>query len=219
MSSGSASLLLPESSLAGIAGPLGSRRFRPVVLARPRGCSLRNRTPTSTIINGNEPESLDPAIVTGVSEMRITKALFEGCCDSIPPMPGPFPGWRNAGRVSPDGTRLHLPPPHQRVWSTGEPITAHDVAYSWRRALDPATAADYAGQLFYIKNAEEFYNGKASAEQVGIRALDDNALRVELNHPLAFFLDLCCFPTLAVVPRQHIEKHGDRWITAPAAAL
>src|SRR5204862_2791494 len=48
--------------------------------------------------------------------------------------------------------------------------------------------------------------------QVGIRALDARKFEVELNHPLAFFLDLCAFPALAVVPRQTIETHGDRWL-------
>jgi len=169
-----------------------------------------------TIINGNEPESLDPAIVTGVAEMRITKALFEGLLRMDPTNARPVPGLAEGWDVSADSTVYTFHLRTNLLWSTGEKLTAHDVAYSWRRALDPATAADYAGQLFYIRNAEEFYNGKISANQLGIRALDDDTLRVELNHPLAFFLDLCCFPTLAVVPRQAIEKYGDRWITSPA---
>src|SRR5262249_26091127 len=99
--------------------------------------------------------------------------------------------------------------------STGDPITAADFTYSWLRALSPATAADYAGQLFYIKNAEEFYIGKTKdPSQVGIQTLDARTFRVELNAPLAFFLDLCCFPTLAVVPRQTIDRFGDRWLSA-----
>jgi len=167
-----------------------------------------------TIINGNEPESLDPAIVTGVAEMRLTKALFEGLLRLDPTNARPVPGLAERWEVSPDGTVYTFQLRSNLVWSTGEKITSHDAAYSWRRALDPATAADYAGQLFYIKNAEAFYNGKASGEQLGLRAVDDSTFRVELNHPLAFFPDLCCFPTLGVVPRQAIERHGDRWIAA-----
>ena len=169
-----------------------------------------------TIINGNEPESLDPAIVTGVAEMRITKALFEGLLRMDPTNARPIPGLAERWDISAGGTVYTFHLRTNLAWSTGENLTAQDVLYSWRRALDPATAADYAGQLFYIKNAEDFYNGKASAAKLGIQALDDYTLRVELNHPLAFFLDLCCFPTLAVVPRHAIEKYGDRWITAPA---
>ena len=87
------------------------------------------------------------------------------------------------------------------------------MLYSWRRALDPATAADYAGQLFYIKNAEDYYGGKIKdPARLGLQALDSHRFRVELEHPLAFFLDLCCLPVLAVVPRQAIEKYGDQWL-------
>src|SRR5262249_39175377 len=82
-------------------------------------------------------------------------------------------------------------------------------------ALSPNTAGDYAGQLFYIKNAEQYYNGKVKApSQVGIRALDEYTVQVELNYPLAFFLDLCCLPIVAVVPRHSIERYGDRLVTA-----
>jgi oligopeptide transport system substrate-binding protein len=101
------------------------------------------------------------------------------------------------------------------MWSTGEKITSADVLYSWFRALDPTTAGDYAGQLFYIKNAELYYLGKIKdRDQVGIHAIDEQTVAVELNIPLAFFLDLCCFPTLALVPRQTIERYGDRWLSA-----
>jgi oligopeptide transport system substrate-binding protein len=169
-----------------------------------------------TIINGTEPESLDPAIVTGVAEMRITKALFEGLLRMDPTNARPVPGLAERWEISAGGTVYTFHLRTNLAWSTGESLTAQDVVYSWHRALDPGTAADYAGQLFYIKNAEDFYNGKASAAQLGVQAPDDYTLRVELNHPLAFFLDLCCFPTLAVVPRHAIEKYGDRWVTAPA---
>ena len=83
------------------------------------------------------------------------------------------------------------------MWSTGEPITADDVVYSWLRALDPATASDYAGQLYFVKNGEDYNTGKIKDPSlVGVHALDRNTVRVELKNPTAFFLDLCAFPTL-----------------------
>jgi oligopeptide transport system substrate-binding protein len=89
------------------------------------------------------------------------------------------------------------------------------VVYSWHRALDPKTASRYAGQLYYLKNAAEFNTGKiTNAALVGVSAPDKFTVRVELKSPTAFFLDLCAFPTLAVVPRQAIEKYGDHWLTA-----
>src|SRR5208282_1593820 len=166
------------------------------------------------IINGNEPESLDPAIVTGISEMRLTKALFEGLLRLEGKQGRPVSGMAEHWEVSADGKVYTFYLRSNLVWSTGEPITTADVLYSWRRALDPATAADYAGQLFYIKNAEPYYTGQTKdPAQLGIRALDARRLQVELEHPAAFFPELCCVPALAVVPQRAIEKYGDRWLT------
>jgi oligopeptide transport system substrate-binding protein len=167
------------------------------------------------IVNGSEPESLDPAIVTVAPDMRITKALFEGLLRLDGKTAQPAPALAERWDISAEGKIYTFHLRTNAFWSTGERITTADVVYSWVRALSPATASDYAGQLFYIKNAEEFYMGKIKdPAQLGIRAIDPSTLQVELNHPLAFFLDLCCFPTLAVVPRQTIDRHGDRWLMA-----
>jgi oligopeptide transport system substrate-binding protein len=179
------------------------------------GCGRREPPANITICNANEPESLDPHIVTGVSEMRITKALFDGLTRLEPRNAEPTPAIAARWEISPDGRTYTFYLRTNAVWSTGEPITSADVVWSWFRALNPATAGDYAGQLFYIKGAEDWYNGKIKDQsQVGIRALDARTVQVELNSPLAFFLELCSFPTLAVVPRQAIEKYGDRWLHA-----
>ena len=177
------------------------------------GCLRREPPADLVIINGNEPESLDPAIVTGVSEMRITRSLFEGLIRLDPKTAEPIPGLAERWEISPDGATYTFWLRTNAAWSTGEPITTQDVLYSWRRTLDPAIAADYAGQLFYIRNAEAFYNRKLKdPSQLGIQALGAHELKVELEHPLAFFLDLCALPAMAIVPRQAIEKHGDRWL-------
>src|ERR1043166_5633552 len=171
------------------------------------GCLRREPPPNLVIINGNEPESLDPAIVTGVSEMRITKALFEGLLRLEGTNARPVPALAERWQTSTDGKVFTFHLRTNLFWSTGEPITTADVVYSWLRALDPVTAADYAGQLFYIKNAEAFYLGHfKDPAQVGILALDERTLRIELNSPVAFFLELCCYPTLAIVPRGTIAK-------------
>ena len=178
------------------------------------GCLRHEPKADIVIVNGNEPESLDPAIVTGISEMRITKALFEGLLRLDGKEARPTPGLAERWEISPDGRIYTFHLRTNLVWSTGGEITTADVVYSWLRALNPATAADYAGQLFYIKNAEKYYLGEIKdAKEVGILALDEHTLRVELNSPVAFFLDLCCFSTLAVVPRQAIEARGDRWLS------
>ncbi len=167
------------------------------------------------ILNGAEPESLDPAIIRGLSEMRIVSAMFEGLTRLDAKTAEPQPSLSDHWDISPDALVYTFHIRTNAVWSTGEPITADDFVYSWIRALDPALAADYAGQLYYIKNGEAFNTGKIKdGNLVGVHALDAHTLRVELNHPTAFFLDLCAFQTLCVVPRKTIEKYGDRWLMA-----
>jgi oligopeptide transport system substrate-binding protein len=127
----------------------------------------------------------------------------------------PIPGLAERLEISPDGDVYTFHLRTNLVWSTGEAITADDVVYSWIRALNPATASDYAGQLFYLKNAEAFNAGKIKdASLVGVHAPDPFTVRVELNHPTAFFPDICTLPVTDVVPRRTIEKYGDRWLMA-----
>lgn len=185
------------------------------VLLPVTGCRQPEPPADITIANGNEPESLDPQIVTGISEMRITKALFEGLTRLDARTAQPVPALAERWEISTDGRTYTFHLRTNLVWSTGEPITTADFVWSWKRALDPKTASDYAGQLFYIKGVEDFYNGNLTNNaQLGFQALDAHTLRVELNSPLAFFLDLCAFPTLAVLPRNVIEQLGDRWLHA-----
>ncbi len=167
------------------------------------------------IINGKEPESLDPAIITGQAEMRVTSSLFEGLTRQDPETGNPIPGLAERWEITPDGRTYTFHLRTNLTWSTGEPMTADDVVYSWIRALDPATASDYAGQLYYLTNGEDFNSGKIKDPNlVGVHALDRYTVRAELVNPTAFFLDLCAFSTLSVVPRQTIEKYGDRWLMA-----
>ena len=95
-------------------------------------------------------------------------------------------------------------------WSDGALVTAHDIVYSWRRLLDPATAAPYAHFLHCIQTAQEVNATKAPPEKLAVRALDEFTLQVDLRAPTAFFLRLLPCLTLAPVPRQAIEAAGRR---------
>src|ERR1700722_16625284 len=179
------------------------------------GCMRQEPRADLVIVNGIEPETLDPALVLGIAEMRIVTSMFEGLTRLNPKTAEPEPGLAQSWDMSPDGRVYTFHLRTNLVWSTGEPITAEDVHYSWVRALDPATASGYAGQLFYLTNAEDFNAGKIKDEnQVGGHVIDRYTLRAELNDPTAYFLDLCAFQTLCVVPRKTIEKYGDRWLMA-----
>src|SRR5213596_1148642 len=179
------------------------------------GCSQSQPGADVVIINGPEPESLDPAVLTGEADGRVALELFAGLTRYDPTDARPIPDLAESWDLSADGKVYTFHLRTNAVWSTGEPITARDFVYSWLRVLDPASAAEYAGQLFYLKNGEAYNAGRVKdPSQVGVTALDHHTLRVELSHPTAFFLDLCTYVTLRIVPRQAIEKNGDRWLTS-----
>jgi oligopeptide transport system substrate-binding protein len=179
------------------------------------GCARREPPADLTIINNVEPESLDPAIIVAQADMRIVSAMFEGLTRLEPVQARAVPGLAESWDISADGRIYTFHLRTNLLWSTGEPITSADVVYSWLRALDPKTASRYAGQLYYLKNAEEFNTGKiTNAALMGVSAPDPFTVRAELNHPTSFFLDICAMPLACVVPRQTIEKYGDHWLMA-----
>src|SRR5450759_2392364 len=87
------------------------------------GWLRREPPPDLVIINGNEPESLDPAIVTGISEMRLTKGLFEGLLRLNGKTARPEAALAESWEISPDGKVYTFHLRDTAVWSTGEPIT------------------------------------------------------------------------------------------------
>jgi oligopeptide transport system substrate-binding protein len=164
-----------------------------------------------TLCNGDEPQSLDPAIVTGQLEGRICLALFEGLTtrnakgDIIP-------GMAESWTLSPDGLTytFYLRPGVK--WSNGDPVTSYDFVNSWERTLNPATGSDYSYQLYYVVNGEAYGTGKLKDfSQVGVKAPDERTLVVTLAHPTAYFLELTSFQTLCPVHLPTVKKYGREW--------
>jgi oligopeptide transport system substrate-binding protein len=164
--------------------------------------------------HGEEPESIDPALNTTVNGGTIIIACFEGLT-SLNEKDEPVPGVAESWDISPDKTKYTFHLRKDAKWSDGKPVTAGDFAYAWKRALNPDTAAEYCYQLFYIKNAPEFNEGKAKAEDLGIKVVDDYTLEVELSAPTPYFLNLTAFPTLFPVRQDIIEQYGDQWTLKP----
>jgi len=186
--------------------------FLCLILLGQVGCFQQHEPADFVIINGSDPESLDPAIITSQSDGRIVSALFEGLTRFNAVTAQAEPALAKRWDISGDGLVYTFHLRDGLHWSTGEPITAHDVVYSWRRAVDPATASDYAGMLYYVKNAEAINSGQLTdLTRLGVRAVDDQTVRVELAAPTPFFIELCAFWTLAVVPETAIARHGDQW--------
>ena len=90
--------------------------------------------------------------------------------------------------------------------SNGEPVTAHDFEYSWKRVLNPDTAAKPAFLMYFIENAEEYNNGKAKAEDVGIKAVDEKTFEVRLAQPTPYFEQLVCYTPFHPVYKKGLEE-------------
>ena len=100
-------------------------------------------------------------------------------------------------------------------WSNGDPLTAEDFAYSWYRALLPETASEYASQLYPVKNAQAFNEGKLKDfKQVGVRVVEPYVFEVTLEDPTPYFPDICAFMTTMPVHRATVEAHSD-WASKP----
>ena len=100
-------------------------------------------------------------------------------------------------------------------WSDNSPVSARDFEWSWKRQLDPATAAPYASFLYDLKNGEAFNKKKITdASQVGVRAKDDWTLEVTLEGPRGYFPVLAAYLAALPAHRGAVEKHGDKWTEA-----
>jgi oligopeptide transport system substrate-binding protein len=176
------------------------------------GCGGQAERADLVFINGAEPETLDPAIITGQPEGRIVNALFEGLCaydEHGQVVPGTAKDWK----ISPDGRTYTFHLRRGASWSDGTPLTAHDFVASWRHTLTPSTGSQYNYQLFPVKNARAFAEGELQDfNRVGVQALDDHTLRVELENPTPYFLQLCAFPTLHPLPMHIVDAVGDEWV-------
>lgn len=176
-------------------------------------CGCRPLPPADlTIVNGADPGSLDPLLVSGIEELRAVLPLFEGLARPDPATSEAVPALAERWEVSPDRLIYTFHLRTNAVWSTGEPILAEDVLYSWRRVLEPTNACQYAALLLPVWGAEDYLLGRMKDfAAVGVRSPEVRTVEVVLRNPCPWFLDLCAFQTLAIVPRKAIEQHGDVW--------
>ncbi len=159
--------------------------------------------------NGVEPEGLDPHIVTGVAENKIVSALFEGLVSKHPETLEAVPGVAETWEISEDATVYTFNLRDDAAWSNGDPVTAEDFVWSWQRLLTPALGANYNYNLFAVENAERYANGEISDfSQVGVKALDEHTLQVQLRSPTPYFLQMLDHYSTFPVHRPTIEQFG-----------
>src|SRR5262245_41228308 len=166
--------------------------------------------------NGAEPASLDPHFSIGTWEDNIISDLIVGLTTADAAGKA-IPGAATSWETSPDGKTwtFHL---RDLQWSDGKPVTAGDFVYSWRRILDPKTAAPYASILYGFKNAQAIGSGKMKPEELGARAIDDKTLELQLENPAPYLPELLMHTTSYPVPQQLVEAKGRDW-TKPGSYI
>jgi ABC-type oligopeptide transport system substrate-binding subunit len=172
---------------------------------------------TITVNWGTEPPSLDPGLATDTTSANILNNIMDPLVrldDELNPTPGLASSWdvTNGGKT----VTFHLRTDGR--WTNGDPVTAQDFEYSWKRTLSPQLGADYAYQFFGIVGAQEYNaceeNCPSLRDKVGVSAIDDQTLRVELTSAQPWFIKQVAHHSFLAVPRKAVEAHGAKWTEA-----
>ncbi len=157
-----------------------------------------------------EVKDLDPQLVTGVAEHRVNAALFEGLVDLDSATLEPVPGAAESWVLSEDERTYTFNLRKDGTWSNGDPVTAQDFYYSYKRMLSPALAAEYAYLLHCIKNAKAFNEGTLTDfDEVGVKVLDEHTLELRLENPTPYLLAMQMHQAWYPVHQPTIEAYGD----------
>ena len=160
--------------------------------------------------NGAEIKSLDPDFIDGTWEANVVGDLIVGLVTEDAagqPIPGAATDWS----VSPDGLTWTFHLRKDDVWSDGVPVTAEDFVFAYQRLLDPKTAAQYAYNIWVIKNAKAVNDGTMPLSALGAKAVDDHTLVLTLEHPAPYLPQLLMHQTAYPLPRHLVEKYGNAW--------
>ncbi len=161
--------------------------------------------------NGSEPQGIDPHIVTGVPEHHILIGVCEGLTITDPKggrenLPGVAESWTLKEDKK---TYVFNFNPNAR-WSNGDRVTPEDFVWSWQRALTPTLGSQYSEMLFYVKNAKKFYDGEINDfSEVGVKAISDYELEVELENQTPFFVGLLAHYSTWPVHKETVLKFGE----------
>ncbi len=164
-------------------------------VCRPRESAVEAATASRTLLLGNlsEPNDLDPQIADSQQTFNIIMALMEGLAQYHPETCEAVPATAERWEISADQRTWTFHLRRDARWSNGDPVTAKDFAWAYRRMLNPALGAEYASMLFVLRNAEAYYNGKEKDfAAVGVEARDDHTLVLTLAQPVAYLDKLVC---------------------------
>lgn len=179
------------------------------------GCSIQKAASAQCITFnlGAEPLRIDPAQVFTTGEADVVSACFEGLM-RLDRNDKAIPGI--AASYTKDSDVKYTFKLRDAMWSDGKPVSAYDFEYAWKRALAPETDSEYAYQLFYIKGGRDYNAGNAGPGTVGIKALDNKTLEVNLEAPVPYFLELLALPVFMPVREDIVRRNPDIWANEPA---
>nr|MBA3348767.1 peptide ABC transporter substrate-binding protein [Actinomycetota bacterium] len=181
------------------------------------GGSAEAADQTITVNWGAEPPSLDPGLATDTTSSGILLSIMDPLLklgEDLEPIPMLAESWD----VSEDGLTVTFNLRDDGRWTNGDPVTAEDFEWSWKRTVSPELAADYAYQFYGIEGVQE-YNGcekncAALADKVGVNAVDDRTLEVTLTSPQPWFVQQIAHHSFLAVHRPTVEQFGDKWTEA-----
>jgi ABC-type oligopeptide transport system substrate-binding subunit len=170
-----------------------------------------------TINWGTEPPSLDPGLATDTTSANILLNIMDPLVRldaDLEPAPSLAESWD----VSADGKTITFHLRTDGAWTNGDPVTAHDFEFSWKRTLSPRFGADYAYQFHGIVGAEAYNSCTTNCdrlrERVGVNAVDDRTLRVRLTSAQPWFLQQVAHHSFLAVHRPTVQAHGNKWTEA-----
>lgn len=186
-----------------------------MTVALPMSASLAEAKENKLVFQmGGEPDSMDPTMNDYSSGSYALQSLFRGLYKFAPD--GTLvPALAESHTVSEDGLVYVFTLREGLKWSDGSPLTAQDFEYSWKRVLDPALASETAYTLYgVIKNGyEHFVDQTATADEVGVKALDDRTLEVTLMAPAPYFISMTASTAFMPVKKAIIDEYGEEWET------
>lgn len=166
-------------------------------------------------------ESLDPQQATDGTSFEVIADYTDGLMQMDADGQA-VPAIAESYDLSDDGLTYTFHLRSDAKWSNGTPVTAADFVFAWQRAVDPAVASEYAYMLSdigQIKNAAEIIAGDMDKSELGVTAVDDTTLQVELNVPVSYFLSLMYFPTFYPVNEEFFNSCEDTFATSPETTL
>lgn len=162
---------------------------------------------TISLNAGMEPTGLNTLTSTYAIEFSLFKHMYENLVtldDDDNTVPGAAESWD----YDEDTLTYTFHLRKDGVWTNGDPVTAKDFEFAWSQALNPDVASDYAYFLYFIKNAEKYFNGEVAWDEVGVKVVDDYTLEVTMEQPTPYALFLFSFGTLAPINQRFYEAVG-----------